>query len=102
MYLTRNQAYCKVPWVRIPPSPPYGKRLEISALRRFFYVLNLANALGLRLGVRVLIEALCRLFEGQPNQISDIADPHFVHHSRLVNLNGPRTDAQLGRNFPVV
>ena len=22
MYLTRNQAYCKVPWVRIPPSPP--------------------------------------------------------------------------------
>ena len=22
MYLTRNQAYRKVPWVRIPPSPP--------------------------------------------------------------------------------
>ena len=22
MYLIRNQAYCKVPWVRIPPSPP--------------------------------------------------------------------------------
>ena len=26
MYLTRNQAYCKVPWVRIPPSPPYRKQ----------------------------------------------------------------------------
>src|SRR6516225_3524135 len=26
MYLTRNQAYCKVPWVRIPPSPPGSKQ----------------------------------------------------------------------------
>ncbi len=25
MYLTRNQAYRKVPWVRIPPSPPDKK-----------------------------------------------------------------------------
>jgi hypothetical protein len=25
MYLTRNQAYRKVPWVRIPPSPPASK-----------------------------------------------------------------------------
>ena len=26
MYLTRNQAYRKVPWVRIPPSPPDSKQ----------------------------------------------------------------------------
>ena len=27
MYLTRNQAYRKVPWVRIPPSPPTSARV---------------------------------------------------------------------------
>ena len=28
MYLTRNQAYRKVPWVRIPPSPPIPARVH--------------------------------------------------------------------------
>ena len=30
LYLTRNQAYCKVPRVRIPPSPPDAKKALIS------------------------------------------------------------------------
>ena len=35
MYLTRNQAYRKVPWVRIPPSPPVKAPSSRSA-RGFF------------------------------------------------------------------
>ena len=27
MYRTRNAAYRKVPWVRIPPSPPFSEAL---------------------------------------------------------------------------
>ena len=40
MYLTRNQAYRKVPWVRIPPSPPGSKQKRALAARFSFLYTN--------------------------------------------------------------
>ncbi len=44
MYLTRNQAYRKVPWVRIPPSPPVNIRVHCYSFRSelFFFVAHVA------------------------------------------------------------
>ncbi len=43
MYLIRNQAYRKVPWVRIPPSPPKEKTPCKSMTYMGFSLVAIAN-----------------------------------------------------------
>ena len=52
MYLTRNQAYRKVPWVRIPPSPPRSKQTRALAARFCFVVLPIFLPIAWAIGFR--------------------------------------------------